>query len=138
MNDDKPKTDYMENDLLSKQEQFFPGKVTRHEIADSAGTFWTDNGVVLRVSFLSKALLRFRFGTEGEFEEDFSYAIDPKFTPTSVTLTKRTKSDSIVLGSSTLEAAIYFFSWCCSLPDLACQMERQQPFEETDTDSETG
>lgn len=119
MNDDKPKTDYMENDLLEKREQFFPGKVIRHEIADGTATFWTDNGVVFRASFLSKALVRFRYGTEGEFEDDFSYAIDPKFTPTSITLTERTTSESVILGSGTIEVEISMEGLLVSVRDAS-------------------
>ena len=119
MNDDKPKTDYMENDLLEKREQFFPGKVIRHEIADGTATFWTDNGVVFRASLLSKALVRFRYGTEGEFEDDFSYAIDPKFTPTSITLTERTTSESVILGSGTIEVEISMEGLLVSVRDAS-------------------
>src|SRR6478735_1056705 len=61
---------------------FFPGSIreTRHP---QAGTFefLTDNGVLLRVQLVAEGIVRFRFSPEGRFDDDFSYALDPAFTP---------------------------------------------------------
>lgn len=41
----------------------------------------TDNYCCLRVYIIADYILRFRFATDGVFEKDFSYAIDPNFKP---------------------------------------------------------
>ena len=41
----------------------------------------TDNQVLLRIKVIEAGMLRFHFSTEGRFENDFSYAIDPAFQP---------------------------------------------------------
>lgn len=104
--DDKPKTDYMENDLLENTQQLFPGTITRHEVAESTATFWADNGVILRLTFLTSKLVRVRYATGGEFHEDFSYAIDPAFEPDPVSLTESTTDTSIALDTGDLRVEV--------------------------------
>lgn len=104
--EDKPKTDYMENDLLEKTGQLFPGTITRHEVGESMATFWTDNGVILRLTFLTKKLVRVRYATGGEFHEDFSYAIDPAFDPETVALKETTDDVKVTLDTGELQVEV--------------------------------
>lgn len=59
----------------------FPGHLTSWSLADHHVLCTCDNQVLLRVSVLTPQILRFRFGVEGHFPPDFSYAIDPDFQP---------------------------------------------------------
>ncbi len=65
----------MLNDLANKREEFYPGEVIQHEEQGDAFLFTCDNDVLLKVHVLTDEIIRFRFSTEGRFEDDFSYAL---------------------------------------------------------------
>ncbi len=73
---------YMVNDLGKKREEFFPGTVVKHWSEDDTKFYFQcDNEVVLFVHVITDRIIRFRFATNGHFEDDFSYAIDDRFEP---------------------------------------------------------
>ncbi|GAB2969107.1 glycoside hydrolase family 31 protein [Hymenobacter coalescens] len=70
---------YMINDLAQRAKQeFFPGQVIRAEVVPGTADFRFScaNGVVLLVQVISDKILRFRYGTDGHFAPDFSYAFE--------------------------------------------------------------
>lgn len=77
---------YMINDLANKREEFFPGNVTKYDQSGNKFTFYCENDVVLELSVVTDKIIRFRFATEGRFEDDFSYAIDENFQPSACTI----------------------------------------------------
>ncbi len=102
-NSEQPKTNYMENDLTAgSSEEFFPGTVVAHQLDGADAVFHCDNEVILLVRFLTDTMVRFRFTTEGEFPDDFSYAIDPAFTPNPPEITCREVEDRFELASGAL------------------------------------
>lgn len=73
---------YMLNDLAEKREEFFPGKVIKHwDEGENVHYFECDNEVVMKTEVITDRIIRFRFAVDGNFEEDFSYAISEKFEP---------------------------------------------------------
>lgn len=71
---------YMLNDLTTKREEYFAGKVVKHwNEGEYTFYFECDNEVVLKTEVHSDRIIRFRFSTDGYFENDFSYAIDKNF-----------------------------------------------------------
>lgn len=65
---------------IDQKLEFFPGRATRwKEETDQVYRFDCDNQVSLRLHILAEDLIRFRFSTNGIFEDDFSYAIDSDF-----------------------------------------------------------
>ncbi len=65
---------------IEQKTEFFPGRATRwREVSEQVLQFDCDNQVSLRLHILGEDLVRFRFSTNGIFESDFSYAIDPRF-----------------------------------------------------------
>lgn len=56
--------------------EFSPDKISKSTCHPNMAEFSSENGVVMRIYFLTDTLLRFRYTTDGIFEEDFSYAID--------------------------------------------------------------
>ncbi|MDT0675586.1 glycoside hydrolase family 31 protein [Autumnicola musiva] len=55
---------------------FFPGHIETFRFDGNSVTFTTKNNVLLKIDVLRDSILRFRYGTDGIFENDFSYAID--------------------------------------------------------------
>ncbi len=66
---------------ISQVREFFPGNLVHWTKEGQTFDFHCDNDVILRLSFLTDSLVRFRFTTLGFFPKDFSYAIDPDFQP---------------------------------------------------------
>ncbi len=56
-----------------------PNEVVKILQEESAITFYCENGLALRIYLLSNTLWRFRYAVNGQFKEDFSYAIAPSF-----------------------------------------------------------
>ncbi|MEM9479648.1 MAG: glycoside hydrolase family 31 protein [Verrucomicrobiota bacterium] len=84
MHDHAFQGNYMENDLASAASDFFPAAIVRHEVVDgNEFRFFCENEVVLRVHVMESGLIRFRYSPDGLFEEKFSYAIDPDYSPES-------------------------------------------------------
>jgi alpha-glucosidase len=97
---------YMINDLATRREEFFPGVVTRWNQDGDRFYFFCDNDVVLEVSIVTDKILRFRYATEGEFEADFSYAIDDKFEKGYQFLEFKEKSDHFRITTDRLICTI--------------------------------
>ncbi len=65
----------MINDLVSRKQELFPGKVISSQTTDEGFLFSCDNGVQLMLYVVTDKILRFRYAAEGRFEADFSYAV---------------------------------------------------------------
>ncbi|WP_298951676.1 glycoside hydrolase family 31 protein [uncultured Nonlabens sp.] len=64
------------NTELHSKGNVFPGQLTSFEHVVDTLTFHANNGVILRVQIFRDSVIRFKYGTGGKLEEDFSYAID--------------------------------------------------------------
>jgi alpha-glucosidase len=64
------------NTDLDKKGDQFPSKIISCNKEVDTLYFTTKNGVILQLTVLRDSVLRFRYATETNFEEDFSYAID--------------------------------------------------------------
>ncbi|MCI4650602.1 MAG: DUF4968 domain-containing protein, partial [Phaeodactylibacter sp.] len=60
------------------------------------------NGVALRIEAVSDEILRFRYAPEGQFEADFSYALDPNAAYQSPDLTFSEEEEHLTLRTSRL------------------------------------
>lgn len=54
----------------------FPNHIVKFEQDVDTFRFTTENNVILEIQVLRDSVLRFRYGTRGKLEPDFSYAID--------------------------------------------------------------
>ncbi len=64
------------NTELEHKGNIFPNNIISFSKEVDTFTFTTENGVVLQATVLRDSVIRFRYATEGNFEPDFSYAID--------------------------------------------------------------
>jgi len=101
---------------LTKTE-FFPGTIVRHTWDSGLLEAHTDQGNILRVQIITDHIIRVRYGTDGYFERDFSYAIDPAFAniPTSASLTENDiylelRTDHVKCRVSVAECKVTFLN----------------------------
>ena len=71
---------YIENFQRDNERERFPGKLVDWEKKDHCLYFYGEE-CTLELMVLSQDIIRFRYGNDGNFESDFSYAIDPDFKP---------------------------------------------------------
>ncbi len=63
------------NTELEQKGNLFPGRINSFSQHVDKINFTTENGVILQVTVLRGSVLRFRYATDNNFENDFSYAI---------------------------------------------------------------
>ncbi|TCI91707.1 glycoside hydrolase family 31 protein [Tenacibaculum sp. M341] len=63
------------NTELEHKGNLFPGKIISFSQDVDKMYFKTENGVILQVTILRGSVIRFRYATDNNFENDFSYAI---------------------------------------------------------------
>jgi alpha-glucosidase len=68
------------NTDLHYKGNLFPGKVVRVSKDVDTYVFKAENAVTLRVQVLRDSMIRFRYAVDGNFENDFSYAIADNYT----------------------------------------------------------
>ena len=64
------------NTELTNYGNIFPAVLGRYEHVLDTITFFSANGVILRLQVLRDSVLRFKYGTSGKLLDDFSYAVD--------------------------------------------------------------
>lgn len=64
--------------------EYRPNQVVRFEQKDQDFLFHCKNGISLWIAVLDQHMLRFRYRPDGKYPTDFSYAIDPNFSPKTV------------------------------------------------------
>ncbi|NNF20646.1 MAG: DUF4968 domain-containing protein [Saprospiraceae bacterium] len=86
--------------------EYYPGTYTGHTQAENYVEIKTDNLTTLRIYVLEPNVLRFRFATEGVFESDFSYGIDPAYQSRNPEITVFELNAEIVIKTESLECRI--------------------------------
>ncbi len=66
------------NTELENKGNLFPGKIVSFSQNVDKINFTTENGVILQVTIIRGSVIRFRYATGNNFENDFSYAISEK------------------------------------------------------------
>lgn len=72
------KDNYIETGMPAEAGELFPGTVVSYGEKDGRWIFYCDNLCALEVSCLACGAIRFRFAPNGDFEDDFSYAVLPE------------------------------------------------------------
>lgn len=102
-----------------KTPSYSPGTLKSWQQKDQTFEFTCDKGVILQVFILNDDMIRFRFQTRGYIETDFSYAIDPGFTSTPVTVQVEEKSAGIELRTARLKVLVKKSGLKHTVKDLA-------------------
>ena len=71
---------YLENFKEDNEGVLYPGKLISWKQHGSKVIFYAEN-TALEITVVSQTILKFRYANDGYFEDDFSYAVDPKFKP---------------------------------------------------------
>ncbi len=88
------------------EKESHPGKIVNYQLQDNYCEFFGENDLILRIYFINEHILRFRYAIEGYFENDFSYAIDPKFEQTDVKVRLEESIDYIFLYTEHLTCRV--------------------------------
>jgi alpha-glucosidase len=84
-----------------------PDRIRKHERnGKTYFQFYCENDIVLRLHVLSDTIIRFRYAFDGDFERDFSYAIDKRFKPKSVNVLFDEFDEKYVLSTDKLHCEI--------------------------------
>lgn len=100
---------YMESHGSNSGDLHFTGagRLLSHEkIDDHTLELRTDRPAILRCTVLEDGIVRFRFTPNGWFEKDFSYAIDPAYSPAPCDWTVVEFSDGVAIRTQTLSIRI--------------------------------
>ena len=73
---------------------------------DDSYEFDCENGTALRIQVVSPNIVRFRYALEGQFERDFSYALDPDFEPKKVKVTLTETDTEYQLATDLLQIIV--------------------------------
>jgi alpha-glucosidase len=82
--------------------EFYPGKLQEALLEGDVCTIISDNDTILKIYCISDDILRFRYATDGYFEDDFSYAISEKYNHKVGDVVLKETTDSIELHTETL------------------------------------
>ena len=96
----------MNETITYTEKEAYPGKVADYKLHDNYCEFVGENDLILRIYFINEYILRFRYAIEGYFENDFSYAIDPKFESTGAKVRIEESIDYIFLYTKSLTCRI--------------------------------
>ena len=96
------KDNYMETGMPADFGELFPGSIVSFLERENVVLFECDNGCALRIQGISPEILRFRFASEGHFEEDFSYAVLPEIRNQKISLKVTEREEGFVIDSGGL------------------------------------
>lgn len=68
--------------------------------------FTAQSGIKLQVRVYSPSIIRFRYALQGDFESDFSYALDPNFKGQKVAVSFKEKKGAYVIKTAKLECTV--------------------------------
>lgn len=63
------------------QHELYPGRLLSVDYQQNVFTIITENQCHIKISVLTDQIVRVRYGTDGNFEKDFSYALSSRFVP---------------------------------------------------------
>lgn len=93
---------YMINDLANRKEDLFAGIAIDYKQEGNRFYFYCDNEVILLLHIISDKIIRFRFATDDNFAPDFSYALNPDYTPPVTTPEFREYPDHYCIATNLL------------------------------------
>lgn len=85
----------------------YPGTFVSFEIKDHWIDIFADNNSILRIYILTNQIIRFRYAVNSFFPPDFSYAIDPSFTPEYPTFRFLEKKDFLIIKTTKIKIVIH-------------------------------
>ncbi|SHK97261.1 alpha-glucosidase [Reichenbachiella agariperforans] len=96
---------YIDNFKGKDAEEFYSGKYASWEKKNDAFIIH-GTGASLEVTVVHQDIIKFRHGNDGYFEDDFSYAIDPAFEPSSTEYKFEELKASFLIKTTTLRCYI--------------------------------
>lgn len=79
-----------------------PGKCKSFDVRKNGLIYFSEHQVTLIIAFLTHDIVRFRYATDGQFEEDFTYGVTQRFIPENPHINISETEDLIRLASDSL------------------------------------
>ncbi len=98
--------------------EIFPGSMTSSKWEDGRLEATSDNGVIIRIEPITPQIIRVRYGSELYFQEDFTYALDPKFKKDPGTVNFNDGPDVIEISTTAVKCRINKADFLVTFLDL--------------------
>ena len=98
-------------------EEFFPGTISSWERVHENTLIFTSETTALELTVLTARIIKFRFANDGYFEDDFSYAIDPGFSPEQVDFQVEEQEDHFLISTPELHCCLSKYSFLTRITD---------------------
>jgi alpha-glucosidase len=102
--------DFKEADISTRYDDVYqiitPDELVQTNWRDGAHEFVCKNGITLRIQVLAPDIVRFRYSKDSFFQPDQSYALDPVFTPSRVSVSLHERTDDFLLVSPNFTISI--------------------------------
>lgn len=95
-----------------------PNKVKQVVQKNSAVIFHCENGLALKIIFLTNKIIRFKYARFGKFGKDFSYAIDPNFQPKETPYIFEEKKSKYILQTNSIICEVSKDNLAITIKDL--------------------
>jgi len=107
---------YIEKFETEKEGEFFPGEVVSWKRESNKVVFIGVNAS-LELTVVSNTILKFRYGIDGYFEDDFSYAIAPNYKPESVPFNINENEDAVTISTELIQCIVDLSNLKCNILD---------------------
>ncbi len=104
---------------FQKQEvgEFFPGKVVSWEKHNDKIMF-VGEFASMEITVVSNSIFKIRYGIDGYFENDFSYAVSSDFKPSATKFSTKEKGGVVTIATETINCLINLNTFSCSMVDM--------------------
>jgi alpha-glucosidase len=94
------------NTELQYKGNLFPGEVSAVQKEGDTLAFKAENGTILRIQIVRDSMIRFRYAVDGNFEQDFSYAIAESYTKGYNALSLKEEKEQYIVTTSKLHVHV--------------------------------
>ncbi len=108
---------YIEKFQKQEEGEFYPGKVIAWEKHQDKVVF-EGEFASMEITVISNSVLKIRYGIDGYFEDDFSYALAPDFKPHATRFTAKEKSGVVTIATETIRCLINLNTFSCTMVDM--------------------
>jgi len=92
--------------IIFTEKEFHPIKLAEFNFQNNCLTLTDENSLSIKISVVTDYIFRVRYGIEGIFERDFSYALDPKFEFDSVKCQLEEEDAYLILSTAQVKCKI--------------------------------
>ncbi len=108
---------YIEKFQKQVEGEYFPGKVTSWAKQNDKVVFVGENAS-MELSVVSNSIFKIRYGIDGYFEDDFSYAIAPDFKAHPPKFSVKEENACVIISTEMISCSVNLNSFRCKMVDM--------------------